>query len=114
MNRLVLLALFFSTAVRAPAGLAAGGLRCEHLENPQGIDAAQPRLSWMLHSSERGVKQAAYQILVASSAKQIWRTTPAICGTAGKFGPDESMLVAYAGKPLGLARTMFLESPRLG
>ena len=29
-------------------GFSVGGLRCEYLENPLGIDVAKPRLSWQL------------------------------------------------------------------
>ena len=37
-------------------------LRCENLENPQGIDEKKPRLSWWLQSGRNGAKQTAYQI----------------------------------------------------
>jgi alpha-L-rhamnosidase len=47
------------------------GLRCEHLENPLGIDANQPRLSWKLESSERAQGQTAYRVLVASSPENL-------------------------------------------
>ena len=42
-------------------------LRCEYLENPLGIDAASPHLSWQSDSAERNWKQSAYQVLVASN-----------------------------------------------
>ena len=37
-------------------------LRCEYLVNPLGVDAAQPRLRWVLESQrgERGRSQTAY------------------------------------------------------
>ena len=44
-------------------------LRCEYLKDPLGIDATKPRLSWVLEDDERGQKQTAYQILVASTAE---------------------------------------------
>ena len=34
-------------------------LRCEYLENPLGIDAAAPHLSWQSDNTERNWKQAA-------------------------------------------------------
>ena len=34
-------------------------LRCEYLENPLGIDAASPHLSWQSDSAERNWKQSA-------------------------------------------------------
>ena len=47
-------------------------LRCEYRENPLGIDVVKPRLSWLIEdrdprSKVRGIKQTAYQVLVASS-----------------------------------------------
>ena len=49
------------------AAVATKDLRCEYLHNPLGIDAASPRLSWIITSDRRGEMQTAYQILVASS-----------------------------------------------
>lgn len=40
-------------------------LRCEYLENPIGLDAEKPRISWQLDSDRRGVKQTAFQIQVS-------------------------------------------------
>ena len=52
-------------------------LRCEYLVNPVGIDASSPRLSWEICGkyeggnlkADRGLRQGAYRILVASSAE---------------------------------------------
>jgi alpha-L-rhamnosidase len=52
------------------AQLTPENLRCENLENPLGVDAAQPRFGWTLRAAnpaERGQTQAAWQILVARS-----------------------------------------------
>jgi hypothetical protein len=60
--------------------LAAGGsirpinLTCEHLVNPQGLDARQPRLAWRPQTQSpetRGQTQAAYQILVSGSRQNL-------------------------------------------
>ena len=45
-------------------------LRCEYLQDPLGVDATQPRLSWITEAKERGWKQGAYHVLVASSKEQ--------------------------------------------
>ena len=74
-SRKILSALFavcvltglISSAEAAPLKIA--DLRCEYRTNPLGIDAALPRLGWKLESKERGVRQTAYQVLVASSPK---------------------------------------------
>ena len=99
MKRILVLALFFTTAIRALAGLSVGQLRCEHLENPQGIDATPPRLSWILQSSQRDVKQSAYQILVASSEAKL-KSDAADLWDSGKISSDDSILVPYNGQPL--------------
>jgi hypothetical protein len=39
-------------------------LRCEYLIEPMGVDALNPRLSWIIVSDRRGEKQTAYQVLV--------------------------------------------------
>lgn len=43
-------------------------LQVEYLTNPIGLDITAPRFSWQLESAERGVRQTAYQITVATDA----------------------------------------------
>jgi alpha-L-rhamnosidase len=82
-------------------------LRCEYRENPLGIDAAKPRLSWKIVisdqssviSKERGVRQTAYQVLVASSEKLL-KEGKADLWDSGQVASDRSIQVEYAGKPL--------------
>ncbi len=73
--------------------------RCEHLENPLGIDQTAPRLSWALEATGRSHRQSAYQILASSTPQQLeagqgdlWDST--------KIESDESVLIAYAGSSL--------------
>ena len=104
MLRPLLLALVVLTGLPLLAkAFSVGELRCEHLINPQGIDAAQPRLSWQLQTDARGAKQSAYQILVATSQAKL-KSGQADLWDSGKVISDESVLVTYAGKPLA-ART---------
>jgi len=74
-------------------------LRCEFLQNPQGIDVVTPRLSWQLQSSTRGTRQTAYEILVASSPAQL-KPGRADLWNSGKVASDQSVLVPYAGRAL--------------
>ena len=53
------------------AGVTVDHLRCEHLEDPLGIDAVRPRLGWLASSPRRGEKQRAYEIIVASSREKL-------------------------------------------
>jgi len=75
------------------------GLRCEYLNNPVGIDAGSPRLSWIIDSSQRGERQTAYQILVASSPI-ILAEDKGDLWNSGKVVSDENSQIGYAGTPL--------------
>jgi alpha-L-rhamnosidase len=74
-------------------------LRCESLANPLGIDATHPRLSWILNSRERGQRQTACQILVASSTARL-NANVGDLWDSGKVRSDQSIQVPYAGQPL--------------
>lgn len=84
-----------STILLAPIALC-----CEYLQQPLGIDIPRPRLSWQLRAAARGVGQAAYQVLVASSREQLangigdrW--------DSGIVASDDSVHIEYQGSPLG-------------
>jgi alpha-L-rhamnosidase len=64
-----------------------------------GIDVVEPRLSWVLESNERGQKQTAYQILVASSPDALARDEGNLWNS-GKQMTDQTTQVAYAGTNL--------------
>jgi alpha-L-rhamnosidase len=86
-------------AKAADAAIQVERMRCEYRVNPEGIDVASPRLSWIVTSSQRGCSQSAYRILVSSD--------PAILDTgrgdlwdSGKVESDSTLHVPYAGKAL--------------
>lgn len=95
---LFLVGILFCSAVQA-ASLTAGTLRCEYLDNPPGIDVTTPRLSWVLESGERGARQTAYQVLVASDPNLLAQDQ-GDRWDSGKVASDQSVHVAYAGRPL--------------
>lgn len=74
-------------------------LRCEYQTDPLAIDAASPRLSWTMSSTNRGERQTAYQIFVASSQQKL-AADQADLWDSGKIESDQSIQVEYAGKPL--------------
>jgi alpha-L-rhamnosidase len=74
-------------------------LRCEYLAHPLGVDVPGPRLSWTLWSDERGQRQTAYRILVASTPELLAQHRANLWDT-GKVDSDRTCHVAYAGKPL--------------
>ena len=74
-------------------------LRCEYLTDPIGIDTPAPRLSWVIQSNKRGVRQTAYQIL-ASSSRQKLANQIGDLWNSGKISSQQSVQVVYGGKTL--------------
>ena len=92
----------------AAGSIAPRDLRCEYLEDPEGIDALRPRLSWKLQATEpervaRGLRQTAYRIL-AASRPELLEPGKADLWDSGKVASDRSALVPYAGRPLASRR----------
>ncbi len=71
-------------------------LRCEYFANPVGIDAINPKLSWIIASDVRGERQIAYQILVASSPEKL-ATGQGDLWDSGKVVSDQTLYIRYAG-----------------
>lgn len=81
------------------AALKVVDLKCEHLSEPLGIDAAQPQLSWRLQSGRRNVTQAAYQVIVADSREKLSQDHGNIWDS-GKVDSRENMRSFTGEKPL--------------
>ena len=86
-------------ASSAPAAVEVKNVSCEYLAHALGIDTAQPRLSWILDSSERDQKQTAYQVLVADTPEQL-AADQGNLWDSGKVRSGQSVHVEYAGKTL--------------
>ena len=101
--RLAIAVLLLASSTAALAdGAAPSQLRCEYLENPQGIDITAPRLSWKLEASPeaRGLRQTAYRVLVASTPELLAKDEGDLWDS-GKVASDQSVQVPYAGKSPG-------------
>ncbi len=108
---IVLVVACCAPAAAARAEITVDRLRCEYLENPLGIDATEPRLSWILapaalHGQSatrgpfpRGTAQSEYQILVASSPAKL-ANNEADLWDSGRVKSDKSIQISYAGQPL--------------
>jgi alpha-L-rhamnosidase len=101
---LVVLVACVSIAPAAPAAAAAPAatlrdLRTESLDYPFGIDAVQPDLNWRIDAAQRGYRQSAYQVLVASSPGLL-RANHGDLWDSGKVASAESVHVHYAGAAL--------------
>ena len=96
-----------SKAIIGKSNTAVTRLRCENRDNPAGIDVEQPRLSWWLeNNSERGLKQTAYRILVASS-KEILAQDKGDLWDSGKKMSDQSIAIFYNGIPAKTGQVCF-------
>jgi len=92
----------------ATSALKPALLRTEYHENPLGVDAKKPRLSWILKiaGEPRGIKQSAYEILVASTAESLAENKGDLW-ESGRIESDQSMHVPYDGEPLSARQTCF-------
>ena len=73
--------------------------KCEYSVDPLGIDQPQPRLFWRLESAERGERQTAWQVLVASRADVLARDQGDLWDSGRRVG-DQSTHIRYGGAPL--------------
>ena len=96
----------FALAFSVAAALAPVDLRCDYTVNPRGVDATSPRLFWQLAGRERGAKQSAYQILVASSADKLARDNGDLWDS-GRVDSDETIQITYAGAALKSSQEVF-------
>ena len=81
-------------------------LECEARSNPLGIESAKPRLSWVLESAEKGERQTAYRIQVASKP-ELLKAGQADLWDSGEVVSDETLQIPYAGKSLASNRHCF-------
>lgn len=99
-----------ATATLTSAGeVAVAELRAEHLADPIHLDMAAPRLSWKLKATDpaaRGIRQNAYQILVASDADRLDKDEGDLWDS-GRVDSERSILVAYAGSKLNSRKKCF-------
>jgi alpha-L-rhamnosidase len=70
-----------------------------YFETPLGLDDLEPRISWILSSSERNKIQSAYQIKVADSKNALEGETDLLWDTGKKLS-NENTQIRYAGTPL--------------
>lgn len=90
----------------AAASVAVTGLRCEYLEHPLGVDVPQPRFSWLITSTRRGVSQSAYRILVASTRDRL-EADRADLWDSGRVAAGDAVNIAYAGSSLESGTTYY-------
>jgi len=96
---LTLIITLFAFSAKAQNKISVNNLQCEMMNNPEGIDVLQPRLSWQINANVNDVKQTAYQIIVASTEENLNSNT-ADLWDSGKVASNESVNIIYNGKTL--------------
>jgi alpha-L-rhamnosidase len=73
MNKIFLSILFFLgfLNIQSSAQLKVNNLKCEHLQNPIGIDETHPRFTWQLDSEKPGSFQKAFQLAVGTEEAEV-------------------------------------------
>lgn len=111
--RLIMLAILIliasCSAIAGPSALRPADLGCERMTNPLGVDQVGPHLSWVCEATDpasRGLRQTAYQILVASSAPELSRNHGDLWDS-GKVTSDAAVAIPYSGKRLSSRRRVF-------
>jgi alpha-L-rhamnosidase len=91
--------LLLLAAAQAGAALTPTFLRCEYRVDPEGVDrGSRMRLTWLVESAERGAKQTAYRVLVASTPEILARDRGDLWDS-GKRESSDTVNVHYRGKP---------------
>jgi alpha-L-rhamnosidase len=86
-------------APRAPLRPGVVALTIEHLVNPGGVDAAQPRFSWQMRDPRRGARQSGYRILVASDRTHLTAARADVWNSGATAG-GATVDVPYTGPAL--------------
>ena len=102
-----ILSLFcFLLSAQPESGIRPARLTCEYMVNPSVVDALKPRLSWInnaVNPNERGQKQTAWQVRVASSLEKLM-AGEADLWDSGKQQSEQSTFVGYDGQALRSAQ----------
>ncbi len=91
------------------AGLQPVHLRTEYLTNPLGLDMLHPRLNWEFEAASRpehGLRQTAYQILVASEPGLL-QPDRADLWNSGEVVSDRTAHIEYGGRTLASRERCF-------
>ncbi len=89
-------------AFAAPATMQPVNLQCELRKEPLGIDVMNPTFSYTLLAADdksRGLRQTAYQILVASSPELLQKNNGDLWNS-DQVKSDRMAFIRYEGKPL--------------
>ena len=103
---LTIVSILLISSVFAQSQISVSGLTCESKSNPVGIEIKNPRLSWIISSSERNTVQSDYHILVSDSPEKLHNNIGNIWDSK-IVKSDCSIQVEYNGSPLSSEKTYY-------
>ena len=109
MKKTLLFATALSFSMAMNAQLKVTDLRVEHMNNPTVVDEIVPRFSWIneaMKATERGKRQTAYQIGVATSAEKAKKGIFDVWDS-DRQASSESVLIPYDGIALQSAKDYY-------
>ena len=95
---LLISVLLFQCSVKPEYSVSVEQIKCNGLENPAGTDSL-PFFSWLLSSDERGQKQTAFRIIVASDPQKAEKGKGDFWDS-GKIPTGKNAWIKYNGKSL--------------
>jgi alpha-L-rhamnosidase len=88
-----------ATAFAASPSLKPAHLTCDSLDQPLGIDSAQPLFAWQLQDAGFAARQTAYRLEVATKPTMLASGKPDVWDS-GRVASDKSVGVVYGGPAL--------------
>ncbi len=105
--RYLLLSLLVVISFLSKAGpLEPYDLSCDLMVSPLGVDSDQPKLSWKLRSMERGQRQTAWQVIVASDPARL-AANEGDLWDSGRQASDGQLDICYGGRQLKSSEQVF-------
>ena len=106
MKKTILLAIVMATFFNVSSQIKVDRLKCEYLNNPEGIDMPDPRFYWQLVSDENNQFQTAYQLIVSTSSEKADKYIGDAFDSR-KVKSSQNTQVVYKGKKLNAATVYF-------
>lgn len=106
MKKLLALFAAFSCSISiVVAQVQVHNLQTENLNDPVGLDEAQPHFNWQLVSGKRNAMQTAYELRVAVDPREMTKGRT-VWGT-GKIASDRSVHLPYGGPELSSGKRYY-------
>lgn len=101
----IIVLISLSCNKNSPIDFSATRLKCNNLENPQGVDK-HPDFSWIVAASDNDAEQTAYQIILDKDESNL-RSENDSYWNSGKISSSQSAWIRYSGKSLDPGEAYF-------